>query len=111
MKTTEKGMAGTQQALNSFASAIAEYAGHLKSHTSAIQSLSEASQELKKGAIEQNKILSRLVETMEEMSSKPKIEEIVPKEEIEPEVEVQFPPGCVRSRRKSTEEDKIQRAG
>lgn len=79
MKTTEKGMAVTQQALNSFASAIAEYAEHLKSHTSAIQGLNEASQELKKGAVEQNKILSRLVETMEEISSKPKIEELLPR--------------------------------
>ena len=43
IETTEKGMVGTQQALNSFASAIAEYAKHLKSHTSAIQGLSEVS--------------------------------------------------------------------
>ena len=92
IESTEKGMAGTQQALNSFASAIAEYAGHLKSHTSAIQGLSEASQELKKGAAQQNEVLTRLAETIEGLSSKPKIEE------IEPEVEVQFPPGCIRSR-------------
>lgn len=111
MKTTEKGMAVTQRALNSFASAIAEYAEHLKSHTSAIQGLNEASQELKKGAVEQNKILSRLVETMEEMSPKPKIKEIVPEEEIEPEVEVQFPPGCVRSRRQLTKDKETFRAG
>lgn len=101
MEMTEKGMAGTHQALNSFASAIAEYAEHLKSHTSAIQGLSEASQALKKGAAEQNKVLSRLVETMEEMSTKPKVEEPEP----EVEVEFRFPPGCVRSRRQLTEEN------
>ncbi len=49
MESTEKGMEHTQQALNSFASAVAEYAKHLQSHTAAIQGLSEASQELKKG--------------------------------------------------------------
>ncbi len=104
IKTTENVMASTQQALNSFASAIAEYAEHLKSHSSAIRGLSEASQELRKGAAEQNKVLARLVETMEEMRSKPRVEEMAPKEEIEPEVEVRFPPGCVRSRRKGTED-------
>jgi len=104
IETTEKGMTGTQQALNSFASAITEYAQHLKSHTSAIQSLSEASQELKKGAVEQNKVLSRLVETMEQRAPKA--------EEVKPEVEkVKFPPGCIRSRRQPTEEEKIFRAG
>jgi signal peptidase I len=111
MKTTEKEMVGTQQALNSFASAIADYAEHLKSHTSAIRSLSEASQELRKGAAEQNKVLTRLVETMEEMRPKPKIEEIVPEEKIEPEIEVQFPPGCVRSRRQLTDDREIFKAG
>ena len=105
MEMAEKGMAGTHQALNSFASAIAEYAEHLKSHTSAIQGLSEASQELKKGAAEQNKVLTRLVETMEEMSTKPKVEE------PEPEVEVRFPPGCIRSRQQLTEEEDIFEAG
>ncbi len=104
IETTEKGMVGTQQALNSFASAIAEYAGHLKSHTSAIQGLSEASQELKKGASEQNKVLIRLMETMEQRASK--VEEVAP--EVE---EIKFPPGCVRSRRQPTEEERILRAG
>ena len=110
METTEKGMMGTQQALSSFASAIAEYAEHLKSHTSAIQGLSEASQELKKGAVEQNKVLTRLMEVMEQTG--PKIEEIEPeKKEVEPKVEVQFPPGCVRSRRQLAKEEEIFRAG
>jgi signal peptidase I len=105
LEETEKGMAGTQQALTSFASAIAEYAEHLKSHTGAIQGLSEASQELKKGAAEQNKVLARLVETMEQMRTKPEIEE------PEPEAEVTFPPGCIRSRRQPAEEEDIFKAG
>ena len=46
------------RALEELASAVAEYAQHLKSHTSAIISLSEASQELKKSAEEQNEVLS-----------------------------------------------------
>ena len=104
IETTEKGMTGTQQALNNFAGAIAEYAEHLKSHTSAIQGLSEASQELRKGAAEQNKVLIHLMETMEQRTPKA--------EEVKPEVEkVGFPPGCVRSRRQLTEEEKILRAG
>ena len=103
IETTEKGVIGTQQALNSFASAIAEYAEHLKSHTSAIQGLSEASQELRKGAAEQNKVLIHLVETMEQRAPKA--------EEVKPEVEeIKFPPGCVRSRRQPPEEE-ILRAG
>ena len=104
IETTEKGMVGTQQALNNFAGAIAEYAEHLKSHTSAIQGLSEASQELRKGAAEQNKVLIHLMETMEQRAPKA--------EEVKPEVEeIKFPPGCVRSRRQPTEEEKILRAG
>ncbi len=98
MESAEKGAEYTQQALNNFAQAIAEYAGHLKSHTSAIQGLSEASQELKKGAAEQNKVLARLLETMEQTS--PKKLEVVEEEIVEeaPEVEeIKFPPGCFRS--------------
>ncbi len=105
IETTEKGMVGTQQALNNFASAIAEYAEHLKSHTSAIQGLSEASQELKKvPPPEQNKVLSRLTEVMEQRA--PKAEEVKPKVK-----DVRFPSGCVRSRRQPTEEAEIFRAG
>jgi len=105
LETTEKGMAGTQQALNSFDSAMAEYAEHLKSHTHAIISLSEASQELKKGAAEQNKVLTRLMETMEQRA--PEAEGRLG-DEVE---EIKFPPGCVRSRRQPTEEERILRAG
>ena len=107
MGAAEKGMEYTQQALNSFASAIAQYAEHLNSHTSAIQSLSEASQELKKGAAEQNKVLVRLVEVMEQR--KPVREEVTPPTEpVIPEAEkIKFPPGCIRSRQQPVKEDKI----
>ena len=104
IETTEKEMTGTQQALNNFASAIAEYAEHLKSHTSAIQGLSEASHELKNGAAEQNRVLIHLMETMEQRTPRA--------EEVKPEVkETRYPPGCVRSRRRPTEEEEILRAG
>ena len=56
---------GTQRALEQFSSAMEEYAQHLKSHTGAIKGMSAASQELKKGAVEQNKVLSRLTEVMQ----------------------------------------------
>ena len=41
------------------------------------------------------------------------MEQRAPKaEEVKPEVEeIKFPPGCVRSRRQPTEEEKILRAG
>ncbi len=108
--TTEKGMASTEQALNKFASAIELYAQHLQSHTGAIQGLSEASQELKKGAAEQNKVLARLLETMEQ--KEPKIEKVAPEEkEGEPKVVAQFPPGCVRGRRRPVEDGDTLHAG
>jgi len=93
----------TEQALSKFASAIEVYAQHLQSHTSAIQGLSEASQELKNGAAEQNKVLTRLMEFMEQ--PRPEVEV------VKPEVEkIKFPPGCVRSRPKPKQEE-IFRAG
>ena len=108
----ERGMTATQRALEQFAGAIAEYAQHLKSHTSAIQSLSEASHELKNGAAEQNKILTRLVERMEQAPAPapapapravPVERETPKREEVAPQakgisIEVRFPPGCIKSR-------------
>ena len=127
-------MESTQKALEQFASAMSEYAGHLRSHTSAIQGLSEASHELKNGAAVQNEVLIRLVETMEQGVPKkeqvipkieqviPKIEQVVPKmeqvipkqvkEEVAPEAEkIKFPPGCIRSHQGHIEEEEIRRAG
>ncbi len=97
-------MENTEQVLGKFTSAIEVYAQHLQSHTSAIQGLSEASQELKKGAAEQNKVLINLMETTGQ--PRPEVEE------VKPEVkEIKFPPGCVRSRPKPTKEEEIFRAG
>ncbi|MBN1177529.1 MAG: signal peptidase I [Dehalococcoidales bacterium] len=64
IESTEAKMTNTEQALEKFASAVAEYAQHLASHTSAIQGLSEASHELKRGAAEQNRVLMSLVQNM-----------------------------------------------
>ncbi len=101
----EQRMESSEQVLDKFTSAIELYAQHLESHTSAIQGLSEASQELKKGAVEQNKVLARLLGNIEQPSPK-KIEEPAP--EVE---ETQFPPGCVRSRPRGTKEEKTSEAG
>lgn len=104
IETSEKGMEVTQQALTSFAAAIAEYAEHLKSHTSAIQGLSEASHELKRGAAEQNRVLQRIAEVLEQREPAGK-EAIPPIESTEPEAEkAKFPPGCARSRQHSKDE-------
>ncbi|MFC1940822.1 signal peptidase I [Chloroflexota bacterium] len=86
LETTERDIGGTQRALESFSSAIAEYAEHLKSHTSAIQGLAEASQELKNGAIEQTKILGRIAEAIDQPRTRmeeprPRMEEPRPRME------------------------------
>ena len=65
-RVLENKIDGSQRALEQFSSAMGEYAQHLKSHTAAVQGMSAASQELKNGAAEQNKVLSRLTEIMEE---------------------------------------------
>ncbi len=111
METTEKVVEHTQEALSSFASAIAEYAEHLKSHTSAIQGLSEASQELKRGAAEQNKVLERIAASMEQ--GKLVREEATPtaKPAAHEVAKGKFPPGCVRSRQQLPTRREIFRAG
>jgi len=111
LENTEKGIEYTQQALNSFAAAMAEYAEHLRSHTSAIQGLAEASQELRKSAAEQNKVLERIIQ---EIGLKTLAEkEILPAEEPRPpKVERgKFPPGCIRSRRQPADRGEIFGAG
>ena len=62
IESTENKINLTEQALEKFAVAVAEYAQHLASHTSAIQGLSEASHELKRSAAEQNRVLMSMVE-------------------------------------------------
>jgi methyl-accepting chemotaxis protein len=103
---TEKVMSQTQEALSSFASAMTEYAGHLRSHTSAIQGLAEASHELKRGAAEQNKALEHIVEALQQRKplaevtpppEKPGAPAMEKPEAPTPEKPI-YPPGCVRSR-------------
>jgi signal peptidase I len=65
IEVTEKKMDSTEQALVQFSTAIAEYAKHLASHTSAIQGLSDASHELKRGAGEQNRVLAALLDNIQ----------------------------------------------
>jgi len=98
MDGTEKVMAQTQEALSSFASAMAEYAEHLKSHTSAIQGLAEASHELKRGAAEQNKVLENIAAALQQR--RPLHEEAPPAEKpaAAAPAKGKYPPGCVRSR-------------
>ena len=50
------------QALGKLTSAIDDYGEHLTSHTSAIINLTEAAQELRKGAEAANKVLGHLIE-------------------------------------------------
>lgn len=64
IEATEKKMDATEQALVQFSAAVSEYAKHLASHTSAIQGLAEASQELKKGAAEQNRVLAAIMDNV-----------------------------------------------
>ncbi|MFC1918642.1 signal peptidase I [Chloroflexota bacterium] len=118
MESAEKGAEYTQQALNSFAQAMAEYAQHLQSHTSAIQGLSEASHELKRGAAEQNRVLARLLETIEQPGPKKEATEPVEQTSAGTEVEeapkaeeIKYPPGCFRSRRRANEEENSTRQG
>ena len=69
MDETEARMGATEDALEKFAGAVAEYAQHLASHTSAIQGLSEASHELKDGAAEQHEVLSALLDTIKKLDT------------------------------------------
>jgi signal peptidase I len=117
IEATEQKMTNTEQALEKFASAVAEYAQHLASHTSAIQGLSDASHELKKGAAEQNRVLTDLAEKLSKPTylreARP-MEIDMPVTKPEPEVEKPAPPahedlhksvpGCAR-RRPPTEEE------
>jgi signal peptidase len=67
---TEKKMNSTEQALDKFSAAVAEYAKHLASHTGAIQGLSEASHELTKGAAEQNRVLAAIMDNLSKVGQK-----------------------------------------
>ena len=130
--STEQRMNGTEIALEKFASAIAEYATHLASHTSAIQGLAEASHELKRSAAEQNRVITRLMENMSQPNisqpgyrmgppeqPKPKRMDVISQveetilhlEETMPGGPA-YPPGCYRSRQdKEPPEGTVQKAG
>lgn len=128
----EQKMTTTENVLEKFATAIADYAQHMDSHTSAIQGLSAASHELKRGAAEQNRILMRFMETTEQSGARPE----TPAWKIEPSVSepakpafetekptarpvhkmpekypTQFPPGCARNRRATANQEPSARLG
>jgi GAF domain-containing protein len=95
----EEWMSRTEQALQELSAAIAEYAVHLKSHTAAIQGLSEASQELKRSAAEQNRILADLVETIAQRPSRAEPVTVSKDEPTPPTDKGIHPPGCYHSHR------------
>jgi signal peptidase I len=87
LEGTEKKMEHTEEALEKFSTAVTEYAKHLASHTSAIQGLSDASHELKKGASEQNRVLSAIMDNVVKSSKKREtviIKEVAPAKETPP---------------------------
>jgi signal peptidase I len=110
IEATEEKMTNTEQALEKFASAVAEYAQHLASHTSAIQGLSEASHELKRGAAEQNRVLMSFAQNMGKIRTVPEAMPVEIKTPAKPETEIaetEKPfhgvpekgiPGCARKR-------------
>lgn len=114
IETTERRMGTTEQALEKFASAIGDYAQHLASHTSAIQGLADASQELKTSAADQNRVLSYMLETIEQFDKgEQKTAARTPESEPEPIIVMPedlyraeskgifgkpMPPGCALSR-------------
>lgn len=100
---TEEWMSRTEQALQELSAAIAEYAVHLRSHTAAIQGLSEASQELKRSAAEQNRILASLAKSITQIP--PKTEPVAASEENQtpsPQRDIHTP-GHYQSQRQSTQ--------
>jgi len=75
IEENQRGLEGMQQALGKLAAATELYGQHLQSHTTAIISLSEASQELKESAEElrknankQGKVLNELMKVVEQTS-------------------------------------------
>ncbi|UCB42402.1 MAG: GAF domain-containing protein [Dehalococcoidales bacterium] len=95
----EEWMSRTEQALQELSAAIAEYAVHLKSHTAAIKGLSEASQELKQSAAEQNRVLANLVETITQIPSRPEPATVSEEEPAPPRDKSIHPPGWHHSQR------------
>jgi hypothetical protein len=86
-------MTRTEQTLRELTEAISEYGLHLKSHTAAIQSLSEASQELKRSAAEQNKILADIVNAIKQAPSRIEPTATGKQEPVPPPEKGLHPPG------------------
>jgi hypothetical protein len=66
IEASEKKLNATEQALQEFTTAVAEYAQHLSSHTSAIQGLSGASHELQGGSTIQSRFLEEITKNTRE---------------------------------------------
>jgi uncharacterized membrane-anchored protein YhcB (DUF1043 family) len=64
-------VASTQKSLDKFAKAIELYAGHLASHTSAIQELSRSASELRESSAEQNRVLAHITESIFAQKERP----------------------------------------
>lgn len=94
---SEKKMDSVEQTLVKFASAIEQYAEHLKSHTSAIQGLSSASQDLAKTTANQEKLLDHLYQSMAERPVAPSREKVLP--EVAPRFAHRMPETIERPRR------------
>ena len=60
----ESGLDQNRQVLSQFSSAISEYATHLRSHTAAVQGMSDGSRSLVEAVELQNRVLHRLDETL-----------------------------------------------
>jgi signal peptidase I len=105
IEAAEKRVGSLQPALEKFATAMGLSAQQLASHTAAIQSLNQASQELNASAAEKNRILMNLMQVVEKPKPSKeetisKIEQAIPKlPKTTPRAEkTRFPPGCVKTK-------------
>ena len=102
----EREMEAIQGAQEQFAKAMMQYTEVLESHTTAMQGLSEASHKLSKNAAEQNKLITRLMEFLEQPTSE--VAKVIPELELVPKVEnIVFPPGCYRRRRLQKKDEQV----
>jgi signal peptidase I len=77
-------------ALEQFATAMAQYAKHLESHTDAVKGLAAGSRDLQAAVRDQNQVLERLKDALG--GGRPRAEQ------PRPTGEVRFPPGCYRGK-------------
>jgi len=97
---SDEWMTRTEQTLRELTEAVSEYALHLKSHTAAIQGLSEASQELKRSAAEQNRVLAELVNAIKQTPSRTEPAIAGKPEPVPPPGKDIHPPGCYHGHQK-----------